>query len=275
MSATVHVLVTDPVRLNSVLITGADRALLIDTGAGPEQATRILAAVRGLTDLPLTVANTHDHWDHFFGNPTFAEAGVTEFLGSPAFVRDSPGSAWLQHAEASEHVLELPAPDALLVTTRAVADGEILDLGALRPDGAHGGESSPRGSAPHRVELLSLSGHTDTDLAVRVGPIVVCGDLVEEGAPPQVGLDATPLAWVRSLDALLALRDVERFVPGHGSPVTRAFVETQRDDLLRAAEADDASGLPARRSGRHVGMNDSAPSTRIDPPSGVHITRLL
>lgn len=90
MSATVHTLVTDPVRLTSVLVTGSERALLIDTGSGPDQAVRILAAVRGLTDLPLTVANTHDHWDHFFGNPTFAEAGVTEFLASPAFVRDSP-----------------------------------------------------------------------------------------------------------------------------------------------------------------------------------------
>lgn len=275
MSATVHVLVTDPARLTSVLITGADRALLIDTGSGPDQATRILAAVRGLTDLPLTVANTHDHWDHFFGNPTFAEAGITEFLASPAFVRDSPGSAWLQHAEASEHALDLPSPDALLVTTRAVADGEILDLGALPPDGALGEESSPTGRAPHRVEFLPLSGHTDTDLAVRVGPIVVCGDLVEEGAPPQVGLDATPLAWVRSLDVLLTLPDVDVFVPGHGSPVTRAFVETQRDDLLRAAEADDASELPARLIGSLAGDAASAPSTRIVPSSGVHITRLL
>lgn len=275
MSATVHVLVTDPARLTSVLVTGSDRALLIDTGSGPDQAARILAAVRGLTDLPLTVANTHDHWDHFFGNPTFAEAGVTEFLASPAFVRDSPGSAWLQHAEASEHVLELPSPESLVVSARAVEDGEILDLGALPVDGALGTESSSGRSAPHRVEFLPLSGHTDTDLAVRAGPIVVCGDLVEEGAPPQVGLDATPLAWVRSLEALLALPDVDVFVPGHGEPVTRAFVEAQRDDLLRAAEADDASELPTRLVGDLAAHAASAPAARIDPSSGVRITRIL
>lgn len=285
MSATVHVLVSDPARLTCVLITGSDRALLVDTGSGPDQAGRILSAVRDLTDLPLIVANTHDHWDHFFGNPTFAEAGVAEFLASPAFVRDSPGSAWLQHAEASEHVLDLPSPDALVVPTRAVADGEILDLGARRADEASGAESAPGGGTAHRVEahrieahrveFLHMTGHTDTDLVVRAGPIVVCGDLVEEGAPPQVGLDATPLAWARSLESLLALPDVDVFVPGHGSPVGRAFVETQRDDLLHAAEADDASTLPTRLVGALAGDAAPAPTARVDPSSGVGVTRIL
>lgn len=272
MSATVHVLVSDPVRLTSVLITGAERALLVDTGSGPDQAARILAAVRSLTALPLTVANTHDHWDHFFGNPTFAEAGVTEFLASAAFVRDSPGSAWLQHAEASEHVLDLPGPDGLAVETRAVDDGEVLDLGT-RPGREDAGREEDRADDSHRVEFLPLSGHTDTDLALRAGPVVVCGDLVEEGAPPQVGLDATPLAWVRSLDRLLALPDVDLFVPGHGSPVTRGFVEAQREDLLRAAESDDASGLPARFVDSTAPVAQAAPAS--DPPSGVRISRLL
>lgn len=271
MSATVHTLVTDPVRLTSVLVTGSERALLIDTGSGPDQAVRILAAVRGLTDLPLTVANTHDHWDHFFGNPTFAEAGVTEFLASPAFVRDSPGSAWLQHAGASEHVFDLPSPDALVVETRAVEDGEVLDLGVIPADEP----AAPGPSEPHLVEFLPLSGHTDTDLAIRVGPIVVCGDLVEEGAPPQVGQDATPLAWTRSLEALLALPGVDVFVPGHGSPVTRAFVETQRGDLLRAAESDDASELPTRLIGTVASAAAGAPATHTDPPFGVDVARLL
>lgn len=275
MSATVHALVSDPARLTSVLITGSDRALLVDTGSGPDQAVRILAAVRSLTDLPLAVANTHDHWDHFFGNPTLAEAGVTEFLASPAFVRDSPGSAWLQHAEASEHAFDLPSPDALVVATRAVEDGEILDLGPLPTDGAVDTDSPSAGHAPHLVEFLPLSGHTDTDLAIRVGPIVVCGDLVEEGAPPQVGLDATPLAWAHSLEALLDLPGVDMFVPGHGRPVTRAFVKTQRDDLLRAADADDAEELPTRLIGTLAEDSAAAQAPPIDPPFGVHITRLL
>src|SRR5699024_3139742 len=269
MSATVHALVSDPVRLTSVLVTGADRALLIDTGSGPDQAARILAAVRGLTALPLTVANTHDHWDHFFGNPTFAEAGVTDFAASAAFVRDSPGSAWLQHAEASEHVLDLPSPDGLTVEARAVADGETLDLGALPSRGA--GEPHSGADGAHLVEFLPLSGHTDTDLALRAGPVVVCGDLIEEGAPPQVGLDATPLAWVRSLDRLLALPGVDVFVPGHGTAVTRGFVEAQREDLLRAADSDDLDELPSRSAG--TAAAHAAPAS--DPPYGVRIVRLL
>ena len=160
----VFTLASDPVRLTSVLVVGSQRALLVDTGAGPDQATRLLAAVRQITDLPLVVANTHDHWDHFFGNPTFAEAGVTGFYGSPAFVRDSPGSAWLQHAEASEHAFDLPGPEELAMPVDPLEDGDVLELG----DG-------------EVVEALVATGHTDTDLVLRSGPLLLVGDLVEEG----------------------------------------------------------------------------------------------
>ncbi|GAA2100326.1 MULTISPECIES: MBL fold metallo-hydrolase [Brevibacterium] len=249
-SPSVHVLSSDPVRVNSTLLAGTDRAVLVDTGAGPAQATRLLAAVRGLTDLPLTVVNTHDHWDHFFGNALFAEAGVTEFLASPAFVRDAAGSAWLQHAEASEHELELPAPDRLLVDAAAVRDGETLDLGGLE------------------AEFLVLSGHTDTDLAVRAGPVVVAGDLLEEGAPPSVGTDSTPVAWTRSLERLLALPDADVFVPGHGRPVPRSFVRTQLTDLAAyAAREDEEAELPVRAVG--------AAEASAHEVFGIAITRLL
>ncbi|WP_051298127.1 MBL fold metallo-hydrolase [Brevibacterium album] len=257
----VHVLSSDPVRLNSTLVTGAETALLIDTGAGPAHAARILAAVRTLTDLPLIVANTHDHWDHFFGNALFAESGVTEFLASPAFVRDCAGSAWLQHAEASEYELALPAPEHLLVDMTAVQDGDTLDLG--------GGEA----------EFLVLSGHTDTDLAVRVGPVVITGDLLEEGAPPAIGAEATPVAWTRSLARLLALPGADVFVPGHGRPVGRAFVQTQLTDLAAfAADETEETELPARFAadpphGEAPGHAEGGASGRTS--FGVRITRVV
>ena len=69
-------LVTEGSLLNTGLIVGSERAMVIDTGCGPRQAREILDAVREKTHLPLVVVNTHAHYDHFFGNAVFAEAGV-------------------------------------------------------------------------------------------------------------------------------------------------------------------------------------------------------
>ena len=74
-----YVLTTEGSKLNTGLIVGAERAMVIDTGGGPRQGREILAAVREKTQLPLVVVNTHAHYDHFFGNAVFADDGVTEF----------------------------------------------------------------------------------------------------------------------------------------------------------------------------------------------------
>ncbi|MBE6910681.1 MAG: MBL fold metallo-hydrolase [Ruminococcaceae bacterium] len=59
----------------SYLVLGTERALLIDTGFG---ISDLLAFVRGLTALPLVVANTHIHPDHSGGNGQFDEVWVGE-----------------------------------------------------------------------------------------------------------------------------------------------------------------------------------------------------
>ena len=74
-----YVLTTQGSLLNTGLVVGTERAMVIDTGGGPRQGREILAAVREKTGLPLVVVNTHAHYDHFFGNAVFASEGVTEF----------------------------------------------------------------------------------------------------------------------------------------------------------------------------------------------------
>lgn len=71
----VYVIGTENWRLNSGLVLGTQRALVIDTGAGPRQGREILTAVRELTELPLTVVNTHAHYDHYMGNAVFTAPG--------------------------------------------------------------------------------------------------------------------------------------------------------------------------------------------------------
>lgn len=54
--------------VNSTLIVGKCRALLIDTGYG---FANIKEVVESITDLPLRVVNTHGHTDHVGGNRFF------------------------------------------------------------------------------------------------------------------------------------------------------------------------------------------------------------
>lgn len=52
------------------LLIGTEKALLIDTAYG---FTDIGSAIREITALPLTVVNTHGHFDHITGNYRFGE----------------------------------------------------------------------------------------------------------------------------------------------------------------------------------------------------------
>jgi glyoxylase-like metal-dependent hydrolase (beta-lactamase superfamily II) len=54
----------------SYLITGQDRAVLIDTGMG---VADIRAEVENLTRMPVVLINSHWHWDHIGGNYKFPE----------------------------------------------------------------------------------------------------------------------------------------------------------------------------------------------------------
>src|SRR5699024_1773341 len=78
--------------------------------------------------------------------------------------------------------------------------------------------------------------------------IVFTGDLVEEGDPPQAGADAALSRWVDSLHTILEFPEAEVFVPGHGVPVDRGFVQRQLADIdgMRHRQDDTEVALPAR-----------------------------
>lgn len=218
----VFVLQTEPFGMNVGLVIGSERALVIDTGAGPGQAARLLEAVRSLTDLPLSVVNTHSHYDHVFGNAFFAANGVEDIWATERCAvvlgesgeQQREGVAEVEPAMAAgegEHTAILPA-------NKLVAGSPIdLDLGGIS------------------VTLFHLGrGHTDNDLLVGAGNVLFTGDLVEEGADPAFE-DSFPADWIRTLGKITALDDLyDVFVPGHGSPVGVDFVETQLNKMRSA-----------------------------------------
>jgi glyoxylase-like metal-dependent hydrolase (beta-lactamase superfamily II) len=82
--------------------------------------------------------------------------------------------------------------------------------------------------------------------------VLLAGDLIEESAKPWIGLDSYPFEWPASLDLVFGLTtEATRVIPGHGVPVDRDFVDTQRDELVAIAETVRmlaAGGVPAERA---------------------------
>ncbi|AJT41886.1 MBL fold metallo-hydrolase [Psychromicrobium lacuslunae] len=218
-----YALVTAGELLNSGLVVGQERALVIDTGCGPRQAKQILSAVREITELPLIVANTHAHYDHFFGNAVFADAGVSEFWAHQNAARQiAEGGDWQHRQVNSETEPEMAArqgAETRIVVPNALVGEQpvLLDLGGVT------------------ATLFYLGrGHTDGDLLIGTSSTVFAGDLVEQGSHPSFE-DAYPIEWAESLRQLSALRNRYEFlVPGHGQPVNDEFVKTMSGTMLTA-----------------------------------------
>lgn len=106
------------------LICGESSALLIDTGYG---IGNLQAVIRQLTDLPVTVFNTHWHGDHTGGNAQFDTVYMHEYDVSywkNAFA--APDSRLLPQALPYRKEDLVPLVESKVCT---VSDGCTLDLG--------------------------------------------------------------------------------------------------------------------------------------------------
>jgi glyoxylase-like metal-dependent hydrolase (beta-lactamase superfamily II) len=208
--------------VNATLVVGDGGALLVDTLSTDAQARELRAAVERVTGLPLTVVNTHHHFDHCFGNGVVVDPDrpIWAHVEAARLLREH--SVRLQrewYLEWSPTHLEL-AEGLAAVTVRApdhtVHTEETLDIGG------------------RQVVLRHLGpGHSAGDLVVHVpdADTLVAGDLVEESGPPMFG-DAYPLEWPSTLVALLGLTSAGTVVvPGHGAVVDPDFVRAQHAEL--------------------------------------------
>jgi glyoxylase-like metal-dependent hydrolase (beta-lactamase superfamily II) len=222
--------------LNVSLIVGEGACLVVDTRASEKQGRDLADAVRTVTPHPWVVVNTHFHFDHTFGNAVFRPAEIwghrrcAEQLVADG-IRMRGGVAG-RHRELGYEELA----DEIEASRIDPPDQLVDDLATLSVGG-------------RPVQLRHLGrGHTDNDLVITVpdAALLLAGDLVEEGAPPQFG-SAYPLDWPATLDAVAELV-TGPVVPGHGAIVDRAYVLAQRAELAELtarAREGFADGRPA------------------------------
>lgn len=218
----VHVLRYPVLDVNCTLIVGDRTALLVDTLSCPSQARELAAGVRGITDLPVTVANTHFHFDHTFGNSTIAEIlGARAFWAHDTVIDTMRDEAAHLASRAYRTCLELAPAIAeevyttpLHVPNRPVTTTADIDLGGRTVRLWHPGPA-----------------HSPGDLVVIADEVFVAGDLIEEGAPPSI--EGSDLAnWPDVIDTLLPYM-TGLVVPGHGDIVDAEFARDQGRFLAR------------------------------------------
>ena len=212
--------------VNITLVGGSDGLVMVDTHGSARAAHEVADAVRRLGAGPVTaLVNTHDHWDHWFGNDVMVTAfgdvpiHTTELaLEQMALAGDRPDAERFAGNPRADEILDTTLRPATLGFSSAVA----LDLGDRAVELIHPGR-----------------GHTAGDLVVRVpdADVMVAGDLVEESDKPFIGDDSFPLEWPLTLDLVLGLTtDRTVVVPGHGRLVDQDFVQEQRTELGVIAE---------------------------------------
>ncbi len=217
----------------NVGLVGGERGLLVvDTHASEVEARRVVEQVRRLgAGEVVAVFNTHQHFDHTFGNVVFAE----EYDGPPIYAHEDTAAGLvvsgpaLQREAASDDSDPRHADIAatrILPPTETFSSAKVVDLGDRLVELVHPGR-----------------GHTAGDAVVRVGDadVMFAGDLVEESVlrngVPGFGDDCYPMEWPATLDLLIGLLTPGSVVvPGHGLPVDKDFVDEQRGAIGVVAE---------------------------------------
>jgi glyoxylase-like metal-dependent hydrolase (beta-lactamase superfamily II) len=224
------------------LVVGDGAALVVDTLSTDDQATELLSEVRQVTPTPLSVVNTHHHFDHTFGNAVLAATGAEIWAHEAA-------AAVLRAPHGDERRVRECGPYASAYP--GLMEG-VAKVTVRPPDHIVRLESTVDiGGRPVVLKHLGR-GHTAGDIVVFVpdAAVAIAGDLVEESGPPQFA-DSYPLDWAETLTTLLSLVDsTTTVVPGHGALVDREFVRQQHADLTALAwliRYGDYDGAPAAR----------------------------
>ena len=162
--------------VRSLLFTGSCKALLIDTGFG---SGNIREVVEGLTNLPVTLVNTHADRDHLGCNKLFEKA----YMHPAEFDR-------YHQAMGGEFVAE------------PLWEGDIIDLGGrffevvLIP-----------GHTPGSITLLDAENK-----------ILISGDSVQAGTIYMFGAGRNIYAYIQSMIKLVNMRkSFETIYPSHGA----------------------------------------------------------
>lgn len=242
-------LIAEPGHVNSFMLAGDDRAVLVDTGLGIAPIRPLAEALAGV---PVSVVNTHAHVDHVGGNHEFERIAIHE-LGAGGLAAGPPGELLAEYMDYAQRMIAAVADYRALdrryfhllndeSEPRPFPDGWDPASFAFHPSRAsellHDGDLIELGGRTLRV--IHTPGHSPDGICLldsREG-VLVAGDTVNSG-PIYVQFPGTDLAALAASSARLAALqdDVSLVLMGHWG---RAIAEPA---LLSEVAAGAAAAL--------------------------------
>jgi glyoxylase-like metal-dependent hydrolase (beta-lactamase superfamily II) len=250
---------------NCYVFSASGALVVVDPGANPEQTrqiSRLLTDALALSQRPILVFLTHCHQDHS------QEAGSLELPAGIEIKRfaHQVGVEAMKHRDPNLTVAYLYPGNPGICTARfegvlfasiptserpalELADGRRIELHTepiTMPDGATLQRQWLHLGDGNRLEIYHTPGHSPCSISLRVGSMLMLGDLPFAANPGVCGLDgwnhADLLQTLRKVDWLLETPDISVCCPGHGYCVS---AQSMREKLrLMEAEASNLTNVP-------------------------------
>ena len=197
--------------VNSYLVLGHERALLIDVGYGHANLRDYVAL---LTKLPLTVINTHGHRDHSGADVQFGTV-----LAHPADFSMIERNALPEQRERNRETLNgavVPAGELFAYDTeakplvlKAVKEGDIIDLGG------------------RRLEVIEAPGHTPGEIVLldSGSKLLFAGDHINRLVWLHLAGSLPLETYLASLEKVSARSgEFATILPGHHEPIDASYL---------------------------------------------------
>ena len=259
---------------NCYIFSAPEALVVVDPGASPEQTGQIsgiLTDALNVSQRPILVFLTHCHQDHS------QEAGLELPAGMEVkrFAHEAGVEALKQRDRNlttaylypwNPELCSAPFEGILFATNPASEPAALESAGGRRfelhtdpialPDGTTLQRQWLSLGAGNRLEIYHTPGHSACSISLRIGSLLMLGDLPFAANPGVCGLDgwnhADLLQTLHKIDWLLEMSDIAVCCPGHGYCVS---AQSMREKLrLMETEASDLTEVPLMGAERISGL---------------------